>query len=515
MDKAMVSGQPSSTTEVSRPADGTALSPARARWGRRLEALIFFFLVLFAILLPHSIKGARHAWMAAGFLWLAKLAMERKRPYQQALSAPLLAYLVCSAISTALSPDPYLSWPRMKTVCLLMGGIVLAQNLERLSQIRVLVWLLLLSGLGAAVFTGWQYTHGIGVQVKKIQVATQLHQAGIHTGDIINKVNGRAVHAPEQLVRVVEQSPRGSMLRINFLRGEPVHKQETVLLREQFLASGLGTPNLQLIRGKPVRAQGTLGHYIVFAEMLMQLGCLAWAMFLCTQPHGWGIRALLALIFLALTATLLATQTRADIAGLAAGCAVALLLLARKQTRIYAFIGLAVLLLMATWWIHHTRKMDWLGTGDSGTHFRVLMWEDGVRLIRQHPWFGVGMDTVFNHWQEWNIRAFSLYKVIWHFHSDYIQIAVERGLVTLAAWLWFVIAYIIFLLRLLHRTRGQSRFATGVIAGVLAAFVGYLVPSFVQYCLGDDTLVMIIFFYFGLAVAIDRMLHTRGAVDVA
>ncbi len=137
-----------------------------------------------------------------------------------------------------------------------------------------------------------------------------------------------------------------------------------------------------------------------------------------------------------------------------------------------------------------------------------------MRLIRQHPWFGVGMDTIFNHWQEWNIRGFSLYRVIYHFHSDYIQIAVERGLLTLAAWLWFVVAYLIFLFRLLRRTREHSRFATGVVAGVLAAFVGYLVPSTVQYCLGDDPLVMIMFFYFGLAVAIDRMLKTPGAVDV-
>ncbi len=120
------------------------------------------------------------------------------------------------------------------------------------------------------------------------------------------------------------------MLRIKYLQGEPFHKRETFLTREEFLKSGLGTPNLPLTRGKPGRAQGTLGHYIVFAEMLMQLGCLAWAMFLSTQPQKWGIRAFFAIVFLALTATLMATQTRADIAGLAAGCVVALWLLGSK-----------------------------------------------------------------------------------------------------------------------------------------------------------------------------------------
>ncbi len=510
----MVPGQQPSITEIVRPSDGAVLSPEAARWVRRLEGLICFFLILFAILLPHSIKGARHAWMAAGFLWLAKLAIEHKRPFPQALSAPLLAYIVLSAISTALSPDPYLSWPRMKVVCLVLAGIVLAQNLQRLSQVRILVWLLLISGLAATAFTAWQYTYGVGVKVRYVEPTSDLHRAGIRGGEIITKVSGRSVHTPQRMTQLVEHSAPGTILRINYLQGEPFHKRETFLTREQFLKSGLGTPNLPLRRGKPDRAQGTLGHYIVFAEMLMQLGCLAWAMFLSAQPRAWGGQAFFAIIFLALTATLMATQTRADIAGLAVGCVVALWLLGRKQTRIWAFAGLVLLLLVATLWIHHTRKLDWIGAGDSGTHFRVLMWEDGVRLIRQHPWFGVGMDTIFNHWQEWNIRGFSLYRVIYHFHSDYIQIAVERGLLTLAAWLWFVVAYLVFLFRLLRRTREHSRFATGVVAGVLAAFVGYLVPSAVQYCLGDDPLVMIMFFYFGLAVAVDRMLKTPGAVDV-
>src|ERR1039458_8131031 len=112
----MAPGQQNSITEIVHPPDGPVRSSVGAAWIRRLEGLIFFFLILFAILLPHSIKGARYAWMAAGLLWLAKLAIHRQRPSAQDLSAPLLAYIVLSGISTALSPDPYLSWPRMKVV---------------------------------------------------------------------------------------------------------------------------------------------------------------------------------------------------------------------------------------------------------------------------------------------------------------------------------------------------------------------------------------------------------------
>jgi hypothetical protein len=509
----MVPGQQTFITEIARPSDGPVPSSVAARWVRRLEGLIFFFLILFAILLPHSIKGARHAWMAAGFLWLAKLAIERKRPFPQALSAPLLAYIVLSGISTALSPDPYLSWPRMKVVCLVLAGVVVAQNLKRLSQVRILVLLLLLSGLAAAAFTAWQYTYGVGVQVKYVVPTADLYRAGIHAGDIVTRINDRSVHTPEQLIKAVEQSPPGNLLRIKYLRGEPFHKRETFLTREQFVKSGLGAPYLQLARGKPGRAQGTLGHYGIFAETLMPIGCMAWSMMLSMNRRKLALRVLLVIIFLALAATILATQTRAAIAGLTVGCFVALLLLAGKRMRMWGVGLLCGFILVGTFWIQQSRGLDWIGAHDAGTHYRMLMWQDGLRLVRQHPWFGVGMETVANHWQEWNIRAYGLYHVQYHFHSDLVQLAVERGLPTLAAWLWFEAANLIFLFGLFRRARQRSRLAAGVVAGVFASFVAFLVPSLVEYSLNDETLVMLLFFYFGTAVAIDRMLST-GAIEV-
>ena len=503
------------TLPVDQPPGTNPLSQRSAKYLPWLQHAIFFFLMLFAILLPHSIKGARHAWEIVAFLWLAKMALERTRPIPQPLSAPLLAFLLLSGISTALSSEPYLSWPRMLTVCFVAVAILIAQNVSRWWQVRMLLWLLLLSGLAAAAVTAWQYTYGVGVEVKWLAPQTPLSLGGILPGDIIQRVDGHSVHTPSQLTQVLQKSQPQIPLRIDLVRGTPFHRHQTYMSQTAFINSGLGAPYLQLTRGKPVRAQGTLGHYMEFAEVLMQIGCLAWALLLgAISRDRWPVAVLLGVIFLAVTATLLATQTRSDLAGLAAGCLLALLLLARSRVRIFAFATLVLLLLTATVWIQHTRKLGWLGSNDAGTHYRLLMWEDGSRLIRQHPWFGVGMDTVFNHWQEWNLRAYAQYRLTYHFHSDYVQIAVERGLPALAAWLWFEVAYLVFLFRLLRKARQHSRFATAVVAGLLASFVGYLVPSLVQYCLGDQALAMIFFFYVGLALAIDRMLATPTALDV-
>ncbi len=486
----------------------------KRNWRRFLDPVIFGFLLLFAVMLPHSIRGAERSWKIAFVLWLLKLAVDRKRPIPQPLAAPLLAYAILSAISTALSPDPFLSWDRMKFVCLFVVGIVVAQNVKRISQVRWLVLLFVMSGFAAALFTGWQYVQGVGVRVDEVPPFSRLVQVGLQRGFIITKYDGHSVHSPEQLVHGLTSLPPGDRIPLEYLTPYSPRPSVITITPHDFQDSGLGTSTLRFVRGRPFRAQGTLGHYVVFAEMLMQIGCMAWALLLSTRRGDVGWRLLLGVAFVAVTAALFLTETRAALAGLVLGCLVSLLLLARRNMRIAAIAVLVVVVGAATLWIRHARGTEWVDPSDISTHFRVLMWEDGVRLVRQHPWFGVGMETVRTHYQEWNIRAFLLYNVRSHFHSTFLQIAVERGIPALLAWLWFCGAYFLFLLRLIPRLRQQSRFAVGVATGALAGLVAFTCTSFFHYNLGEESLAMVLFFYYGLAAAMSQALNAPAAIDV-
>jgi O-antigen ligase len=505
----------SSSTARNQVAGNSAHQTARnAKLSRWIERTIFFFLIVFAATLPHSIKGAQHSWRLAFVLWLLCLLLQRRRPFPQPLVTPLLAYITLSGISTVLTADPILSWDRMKIVCLVLVGVLLAQNLKRLSQVRILIFVLLLSALGAAAFTGWQYTYGIGVQLSSIASQTPLAIAGFQDKDIITKLNGQSVHTPEQLRKEISRSRNGAPIEVHYVRGFPFEKRSQIVVSDAFAQSGLGTSRLLLTRGKPIRAQGQLGHYVVFAEMLMQLGCLAWAMLLSARRDRRFWPVMYGLVFLSVTSALMFTETRAAMAGLGVGCFVAMLMLTGPRSRIWAGSALLALLLIAMLWTHYVRHVQWIDLKDPGTHFRVLMWEDGLRLVQQHPWFGIGMESVRTYWRQWNIRGFAQYHVVSHFHCTFLQIAVDRGLTTLAAWLWFVVAYVIFLVRLIGKMRMRSTFAAGVLAGVLAGFVAFQVTSLVHYNLGEEPLVTILFFYFGLAIAIERILKSPEAMDV-
>jgi len=498
----------------SPPSNTRGGNPAR-NWKRFLDPAIFAFLLLFAVALPHSIKGAERGWKIAFGLWLLKLVADRTRPFSQPLAAPLLAYVVLSAISTALSPDPYLSWDRMKFVCLFLVGIVVAQNVKRISQVRCLVLFLVFSGFAAALFTGWQYAYGVGVRIQALSPSSRLARVGLDTGYIVTRFSGHAVRTPDQLVQAVKSLPSGIVVPVEYIFAQSPQPNVLSITPGDFLQSGLGTPALLLARGRPIRAQGTLGHYVVFAEMLMQVGCMAWALLLSARPEDFRSKVLLGVAFLAITAALLMTETRAAVGALVLGCLVSLLLLAKRTTRILAIGALILIVGGATLWIQHRRGTVWVDRDDISTQFRLMMWEDGLRLVRQHPWFGVGMETVRLHFQEWNIRAFMKYNVRSHFHSTFVQIAVERGIPALLAWLWFCTAYFLFLLRLIPRLRARSRFAAGVAVGALAGLIGFTFTSFFHYNIGEESLAMILFFYYGLAAAMDRVLTTPAAIDVA
>lgn len=481
-----------------------------------LRGVIFFFFLLFAILLPWSIKGARYAWIAAFALWVFALIVERKRLVPQPLALPLMAYIVLSGISCVLSYEPYMSWPHMKLVCwTALIATLFAQNLVRLSQVRILVLLLLLSATAVGGFTAWQYLRGMGLKIAFVGPGTPLYDAGLRSEDTIVAINDNSIHTSADIVRAVASISPNSTVRVRFSRGATVRHKQTFARAGDFIANGELTRTVVLVKSTPYRAAGTLGHYGKLAEIFAPLACLAFALMLGTPARKRGRQILFAVMFFAITATVFATQSRSALSGVLIGCLIAGFLLLSRRARLWLIPALLLLAVAAVLWIQHARGFHWVDMRDPGTQYRALMWKDGVHLALRHPLFGVGMDSVQNHWPEWHLEGFAKFQQFWNFHSDPVQLAAERGLLTLAAWGWFVVAYLIYLLRLLPRLRQRTRYGFAVVTGILTGLVAFLLTSLVESSLGDDTLVMLLFFCVGIALATERMLRARGAIDVA
>ncbi len=472
-------------------------SSHRTGW---LPTAIFVSLAAVALCAPLSTKGAVNSFRCATVLWLISLCTGKRRLFPQALAPPLILFLVLTAISSAFSVDPLLSWGRMRTASLILLAIVTGQAIGSRKQLKILTGLLLGSCLLTVIYTGWQYTAGIGVRANGNGPAlTSLQRFGLMPGDIIRKVGATPVRSPDDFKRRQFSSAPVELL---LWRETPNALQPfRVTVNPQSLQAALLTPAVILTRAHPPRAQGFFKHYFPFSEILVFIGSLIGGFVVSGVPYR-GLRIGFIVAFL-LTATALGlTLTRISLTSLMVAVVVMILIGGSRGIRWISLAGLLVISLAGIYWVQrHRTPLE----SDPGTEYRLAMWHDSLALIGAHPFLGVGFDSVAGDWQRWNLEAYRRFGLHSHFHSTPIQLAVECGLPALAVWVWLVAGYAIFLLRLERALRDRDWFDRGLVLGILGGLAGFVLTGFLQYNFGDAEAMVVFWLLMGMGFALSRL----------
>jgi len=464
-----------------------------------LENSVFVCLAAVALLASLSTKGAVNAFRAATLLWLVSLITRRRSLLSQPLALPIILFLVLTAVSSAFSVDPFLSWGRMRTVSLLFLAIVVGQALRSMRQLKILCALLIGSCLLTVLYTGWQYTAGIVVQVSgDAPVVASLRRFGIVRGDIIRKIGGARIWAPQDLTA---HSLPPSQIELLLWRETPNALQPSrPKVNSEAFQAALKDPRLKLVRAHPPRAQAFFKHYFPFSEILVFIGLLMWALAVSGVPDH-KLRIGLVIAFLSTATTLALTLTRISLVSLSLG---ALLILLMRGTRRTQWIGVAAVLVVACaafFWVQSHRGSP---ESDPGTAYRLMMWRDSLHMIRAHPLLGVGLDAVAGDWQRWNLEAYRRFGLHSHFHSTPIQLAVECGLPALAVWLWLLVGYAVFLVRQHRLLVDGDWFSRGLLLGALGGLAGFVLTGFLQYNHGDAEAMVVFWLIVGMTFAASR-----------
>ncbi|HLK33802.1 MAG TPA: O-antigen ligase family protein, partial [Terriglobales bacterium] len=269
----------------------------------------------------------------------------------------------------------------------------------------------------------------------------------------------------------------------------------------------LRTPR-QLVRtGYPPRAQGHFYHSIPYAGMLTEVAALCWGLLLASGCAKAGKRWLLGLIFVALAASLWATVTRSYVLALLAGCLAVLWVTTRWKARTLGVLAVLAIVVAGSFWIHSRRDLSWFSTKETGTEYRLMMWKDSPRVIREHPLLGIGLDSVQLPGNRFNLQAYKVFPLHGgHFHSTYIELAVDCGLPVLALWLWLMVAYFGHLRRLLRVSTQAKWFYRGLALGIVASAIAFYLGCLVQYTLGDGEVMPLVWMFMGSSVVLYRML---------
>jgi O-antigen ligase len=94
-------------------------------------------------------------------------------------------------------------------------------------------------------------------------------------------------------------------------------------------------------------------------------------------------------------------------------------------------------------------------------------------------------------------------------HSDYLQIALERGVPALLAWLILMALYARMLWRSQRQLTKENWIERGVALGALGGLVGFMISGVVHYNWGDSEVVMIFYLIMGLALVVENRYATR------
>src|SRR5206468_8103632 len=191
----------------------------------------------------------------------------------------------------------------------------------------------------------------------------------------------------------------------------------------------------------------------------------------------------------ALAVAVAVTFTRGAAVG---ACAAVALLFTLKDFRLLAILPIvaAAFIVIAPGQIAK-RYASMFNMNDPTVVDRITMLHIGERMIAAHPILGVGPNMVQRRYTEYRgsdpiAGPDGVVHINPHLHNDALQIAAERGLPALAAWL----AFLVITVRGLWR-----RFSSGaqrpLAAAALATIVALLTAGLFQYNFGDSEVLML------------------------
>jgi O-antigen ligase len=258
------------------------------------------------------------------------------------------------------------------------------------------------------------------------------------------------------------------------------------LLASGFL-SALYSIGYFIFRAQPgERIQGFMGHYMTQAGLLLLFICAALSLFLFSRDKGrwlWGIAFLLTVFSLALTLT-----RSAWVAFVVAFSFVLFLYKPRTLILVPVVVGLFLLLSPQPM---KKRALSIFNPKYYSNQQRIQYLKAGIKIIKDFPLLGTGPDTVDMVFQDPKYGLSEEAKRNVHLHNNFTQIAAERGIPTLLAWLAFI-AWAFFSLIPLLKNRDPSVFPYAAAAG--AALLALVTAGFFEYNFADSE-ITVLFLY--------------------
>jgi len=277
------------------------------------------------------------------------------------------------------------------------------------------------------------------------------------------------------------------------------------MIGSAFCVAAWSLADLLIHLGEYLHFHRRLGEFQMYmtAGGIMMINLLIVCAFLSHPRTPRRYRWIAAAVAVPLAINLTFTFTRSSWLGFLGGV---LVIVVKRSRKILIPLG-AILLLLAIFAPPEMKErfMSMFDPNHPNNVSRVNMWRTGVRIIRDHPLFGigdVGTETVWNHYSDpgWPWEG--------HLHNNLIMWLVTIGIAGCAA----VIAIFIRMWRVFSRLERKLRddwFAGSLALAGLAVIAGFQINGLFEWNFGDAEIITLVWAILGLILAADNV--TRPA----
>ncbi|HWM92325.1 MAG TPA: O-antigen ligase family protein [Thermoanaerobaculia bacterium] len=230
------------------------------------------------------------------------------------------------------------------------------------------------------------------------------------------------------------------------------------------------------------RIRGPFSHYMTFSGFLLICDLLLMVRLLGDPKGSGGRRHWRWAALLAINAALLASYTRG--AWVALVVAVTVLVLARAPKLLLAYAPLGVLLVLLAPVPLVARMLSIADLRDPSNYDRLCMLEAGMTMVAERPVFGLGPEMVERRYPIYRSPSAPRFDIP-HLHNSFLQLAAERGLPALLAFLAMSWVSLRIMLRRYRKEGGSRGPRADLYLGGMLALLAFHVAGLFENNWGD------------------------------
>ena len=230
--------------------------------------------------------------------------------------------------------------------------------------------------------------------------------------------------------------------------------------------------------GLDKRIRGPFSHYMTFSGLLLICDLLLIAaMVLRRKRQVWRWAALVLI-----NVALLGSLTRSAWVGL--GMTLTLFLLVRAPRLLLVYVPAAIVFVLVAPPTLLERAASITDLRDRSNYDRLCMLEAGLTMVAERPLFGMGPEMVERRYAIYRPPSAPRYEVP-HLHNSFLELAAERGLPTLAAYLALLAGSATVAWRRYVREGGDAGPRADLYVGMLLALLAFNLAGLFENNWGD------------------------------